>query len=47
MINKTSSYQLIAILKEEDIPKNISNTPIEDLLKYNNLNFNFKEYQKA
>ena len=47
MANKTNQYKLKAISKEEDIPKNISNTPIEDLFKYNNLNCNFKEYQKA
>lgn len=47
MLNKESQLELRAVLSEKDIPKNLINTPIEDLLKYHNLNSNFKNYERA
>ena len=47
MTNKTSIPKLKSILAEKDIPKYLLDTPIADLLKYHNLSFNFKEYERA
>src|SRR3989338_10481111 len=43
----TSKYQLIDICSEKDIPKDLLNTPIADLLKYHNLSMEFKQYDTA
>ncbi|OGI08476.1 MAG: carbonic anhydrase [Candidatus Melainabacteria bacterium RIFCSPLOWO2_02_FULL_35_15] len=42
-----SKYQLINISSEKDIPKDLLNTPIADLLKYHNLSMEFKNYDTA
>ena len=47
MKDVTSKYQLIDICNEKDIPCNLLNTPISDLLKYHNLSAEFKEYEAA
>ena len=43
----SSKHQLISICNEKDIPDNLLNTPIADLLQYHNLSMEFKEYSTA
>lgn len=43
----TSQYHLKKILSQNDLPKSIIGTPLEDLIRYHNLQESFKEYQKA
>ena len=40
-------HQLENISSEKDIPEYLLNTPIAELLKYQNLSASFKEYEKA
>ena len=47
MTKNISSYKLTSILNEKDIPKYLLNTPVAELLKYQNLSTSFKEYEKA
>ena len=47
MTKNTSSYKLTSILNEKDIPEHLLNTPIAELLKYQNLSTSFKEYDRA
>ncbi len=43
----TSKYQLRDICNEKDIPDNLLNTPIADLLKYHNFSIKFREHETA
>ena len=47
MLNELEKYNLIEVLNLNDIPKFLLDTPISELLKYHNLNYPFKEYEKA
>lgn len=47
MAQNITSYKLEGVSDEKDIPQYLSDSPIEDLLKYHNLKVNFKEYEKA
>ncbi len=47
MTNNISTHELKSILGEKDIPEYLLNTPVAELLKYQNLSANFKEYKKA
>lgn len=43
----TSQYHLKEISSQNDLPISIIGTPLEDLIKYHNLQESFKEYEKA
>lgn len=47
MTNNIPTHKLESILSEKDIPEYLLNTPIAELLKYQNLSTSFKEYEKA
>jgi carbonic anhydrase len=47
MTKNISTYKLQSILNEKDIPEYLLKTPIAELLKYQNLSTNFKEYDTA
>ncbi len=47
MTNEIHAHELKSILSEKDIPEYLLNTPIAELLKYQNLSTSFKEYEKA
>ncbi len=47
MTKNLSKYKLKKISSEKDIPSNLLNTPVSELLNYHNLSKSFQEYAKA
>ncbi|OGI19732.1 MAG: carbonic anhydrase [Candidatus Melainabacteria bacterium RIFCSPHIGHO2_02_FULL_34_12] len=46
-MTKVSTYKLKSVISEKDIPEDLLNTPVAELLKYHNLCLKFKTYEKA